>query len=361
MRYAPEIKIGAREISPTAPTYFIADVASNHDGDLERAKALIHSAKKAGADAVKFQHFKAEKIVSDRGFRDLGSQLSHQAKWGKPVFDVYRQYECNRDWNSALVEAAREAGIDFLTTPYDVEAVDMLDRFLPAYKVGSGDVTWTDFLVQIAARGKPVLLATGAATMSDVERAVDAVLSVNQKIVLMQCNTNYTGALENFHHVNLRVIQTYSIRYPGMLLGLSDHTPGHATVLGAIALGARVIEKHFTDDNSRVGPDHSFSMNPVTWRDMVDRARELEAAFGDGMKRVEDNERETVVLQQRCLRLERDLPANHRLGANDLEALRPAPDDALKPYQLELVIGRVLKADLPRGHALNLDDLVPEC
>lgn len=357
MRYAPLIHIGKREISPTAATYFIADIASNHDGDLERAKALIHIAKEAGADAVKFQHFKAEKIVSDQGFRDLGGQMSHQAQWGKPVFEIYRQYECNRSWNMALVETARTAGIDFLTTPYDSEAVELLDAHLPAYKIGSGDITWTDFLPLVAARGKPVLLASGAADMADVERAVDAILAVNRQLVLMQCNTNYTGSLENFHHVNLRVIQSYAIRYPGMLLGLSDHTPGHATVLGAIALGARVIEKHLTDDNHRSGPDHPFSMNPASWRDMIDRSRELEAALGSGIKRVEDNERETVVLQQRCLRLVKDLPQGHRLSASDLEALRPAPAGALKPYEMHLATGRCLKKALARGHALTAGDL----
>ena len=122
----------------------------------------------------------------------------------------------------------------------------------------------------IAQKGKPVLLATGAATMEDVERAVATVLAYNRKLVLLQCNTNYTGSLENFRFINLRVLETYTIRYPHMVLGLSDHTPGHSAVLGAIALGARVIEKHFTDDNRRIGPDHSFAMNPRTWREMID-------------------------------------------------------------------------------------------
>lgn len=361
MRYAPVIHIGTREISPIAPTYFIADIASNHDGDLERAKALIHIAKDAGADAVKFQHFRAEKIVSDRGFADLGGQFSHQAKWGKPVFEIYQQYECNRDWNMALVETAKAAGIDFLTTPYDYEAVELLDPYLSAYKIGSGDITWTDFLALVARRNKPLLLASGASTIANIERAVDVILAINPQLVLMQCNTNYTGSPENFNYINLRVIQTYAIRYPGLLLGLSDHTPGHATVLGAIALGARVVEKHLTDDNDRVGPDHLFSMNPRNWRDMIDRSRELEAALGSGIKNVEPNERETVILQQRSLHLARDLPAGHILGISDLEALRPAPPDALKPYEVNIAIGRQLKRPLPRGHAIILDDLEEAC
>jgi sialic acid synthase SpsE len=357
MRYDSVLHIGPREISITAPTYFIADIAANHDGDLNRAKDLIFRARDAGADAVKFQHFKADKIVSDRGFRDLGSQLGHQAAWKKPVFEIYRQYECNRDWNLALAETACAAEIDFMTTPYDVEAVEMLDAHVPAYKIGSGDITWSEFLGYIARRGKPVILATGAADMIDVERAVDAVLAETKQFALLQCNTNYTGSLENFHHVNLRVLAAYALHYPGMVLGLSDHTPGHAAALGAIALGARIIEKHFTDDPTRVGPDHSFSMTPTTWREMVDRGRELETALGDGVKRVEANERETVVLQRRCLRLARDLSRGSVLSDADLEALRPAPAGALEPHRQAALIGARLTRDMQRGEALHATDV----
>ena len=357
MQYDGSVRINGREIAIDQPAYFVADIAANHDGDLERAKDLIWLAREAGADAAKFQHFRAEKIVSDVGFRNLGAMLGHQAKWDKPVFEIYRQYECRRDWTRALIETAREAGIDFLTTPYDIEAVDQLDADLPAYKIGSGDITWTDFVAYVARRGKPLMLATGASRIEDVERAVAAVLPHNRQIVLMQCNTNYTGSLENFRHINLRVLQAYALKYPGMVLGLSDHSPGHASVLGAVALGARVIEKHFTDDSRRVGPDHAFSMQPGSWRDMVDRSRELEAALGDGVKRIEDNERQTVVLQQRCLRLVRDLPAGAVLAEGDLEALRPAPAQALRPYELPAAIGRRLAVPRVRGEALTLDDL----
>jgi sialic acid synthase SpsE len=202
-----------------------------------------------------------------------------------------------------------------------------------------------------------MLLATGASGIDDVERAVAACLKHNRQLALMQCNTNYTGSLENFRHINLRVLQAYSLKDPGMVLGLSDHSPGHATVLGAIALGARVVEKHFTDDTSRVGPDHGFSMSPLTWREMVDRGRELEAALGDGVKRVEGNEKQTAVLQQRCLRLTRDVPAGEVLGQDDLEALRPAPAGALRPYQLGDAVGHRITVALKRGEALLLTDL----
>lgn len=357
MKYANSIYVNKKEISIDSPTYFIADIAANHDGQLERAKELIYLAKESGADAAKFQHFKAEKIVSDVGFRNLGGQLSHQAKWKKSIFEIYKQYECDRTWTDELVETAKKVGIDFLTTPYDQEAIDLLDKHLPAYKIGSGDVTWTEFIEVVARKNKPVFIATGASSMQDVERAVEAILKHNPQVGLMQCNTNYTGSLENFKYVNLKVLQTFAIRYPGMILGLSDHTPFHATVLGAIALGARVIEKHFTDDTNREGPDHGFSMTPQTWKDMVDRSRELEASLGTGIKQIEDNEKQTVVVQRRCLRLKADLPAGTVLKEEHLESLRPAPAGSWEPYQISEVIGQVLTTDKYSGEALMLSEV----
>ncbi len=351
------IRINQRSLALNQPSYFIADIAANHDGELTRAKDLIWLAKAAGADCAKFQHFKAEKIVSQRGFQALGNQQSHQAAWTKPVFDVYRQYELNREWNVELVATARAAHIDFMTTPYDDEAVDSVNPLVSAWKIGSGDITFVSFIERVARTGKPIMLATGASTQADVDRAVKAVLAVNRQLVLMQCNTNYTGSIENFVHINLNVLKTYALRFPGVLLGLSDHSPGHATVLGAIALGARAIEKHFTDDNGRVGPDHSFAMSPRSWRDMVQRSRELEAALGDGIKRVEANETQTAVLQQRCLRATHDLPAGHVLVASDLEALRPAPAGAAQPYELPQLLGRHLVVPLAAGDALQASAL----
>lgn len=357
MKYDSVISINQREISIQSPTYFIADIAANHDGELSRAKELIWLAKEAGADAAKFQHFKAEKIVSDYGFKNLGGQKSHQASWKKSVYEVYKQYELNRQWNEELISTARSAGIDFLTTPYDTEAISMLDAYLPAYKIGSGDITWTQFIAEIARKDKPVLLATGAASMEDVERAVDTVLDYNRKIVLMQCNTNYTGSIDNFKYINLKVLETYKIRYPNMVLGLSDHSSGHSIVLGAIALGARVVEKHFTDDNKRIGPDHSFAMNPHTWREMIDRSRELETALGTGIKQVEKNEQETIVVQRRCLRLTVEKRAGDLISESDLECLRPAPMGTLEPYRLGTVIGRKVTIGKQAGDALYLEDL----
>ena len=217
------------------------------------------------------------------------------------------------------------------------------------FKIGSGDITWLGICEHIAEKGKPVFLATGASALDEVKDAVEAVFSRNPDVVLMQCNTNYSGNSNNFRHVNLRVLETYRRLWPNILLGLSDHTPGHAAVLGAVALGARVIEKHFTDDTSRIGPDHAFSLTPTAWREMVDRTRELEAALGDGVKRVEDNERETVVLQRRVLRAASAFPTGHVLNEGDLEPLRPAPQDGYKPNGLQGLVGSRLLHPLAKG------------
>ena len=379
MKYQSHIAINGRRIDLESPTYFIADIAANHDGDLARAKDLIRLARECGADAVKFQHFKAEKIVSDYGFRNLGEQLGHQAKWKKSIFEVYQDAECRRDWTLELVETAKAARVDFFTTPYDYEALDLMNPHVPAYKIGSGDLTWTDFIIEIARLKKPTILATGASTMEEVERAVAAILEHNPEFALMQCNTNYTGSMENFHYINLLVLRKYAQMWPGMVMGLSDHTPGHATVLGAVALGARIIEKHFTDDNDRNGPDHPFSMNPKSWREMVDQTRRLEAnpvsieelaaqnaeiqmALGDGVKRVEENEAQTVVLQRRCLRMATSKKAGEVLTAADLVALRPCPSEALPPYEMDKAVGRKLTSDKESGQELYRKDVLePAC
>lgn len=357
MRWNSSIKIADREIDITSPTYFIADIAANHDGDFERARALIHLAKEAGADCAKFQHFLANKIVSQKGFDSLQTNMAHQAGWKKSVVEIYDQYHFRRDWTQPLREECEKVGIDFMTTPYDHEALTEVAHMVPAIKIGSGDITWHGFIEEVAKLGKPVLLATGAATMEDVEQAVDATLQHTRDIVLMQCNTNYTGSLENFRFVNLNVLRSFALRYPNMVLGLSDHTPGHSAVVGAVALGARVVEKHFTDDNNRVGPDHSFALNPVTWRAMVDATREVEYALGSGVKQIEGNEDETVVVQRRAIRVKGDMPAGHVLQADDLECLRPCPSDALDPRAWNDVVGSKLTAAKSAGEHLSQQDI----
>jgi N-acetylneuraminate synthase len=352
-------KIGSKWLGPGEPTYFIADIAANHDGDLGRAKKLIELAKAAGADAAKFQNFQASKIVSRHGFERLGKQLAHQSKWKKSVYEVYEDASIDKDWTPILKEHCDKVGIEYFTSPYDVESVDLVDRYVEAYKIGSGDITFKGILEYIAAKKKPMILATGASTLADVLEAMTTLRRVGgaeAAICLMQCNTNYTGSLENFKFIHLNVLKTYSLLFPDALLGLSDHTPGHATVLGAVALGARAIEKHFTDDNGRDGPDHAFSMNPATWREMVDRTRELEYALGSAEKKIEPNERQSAVVQRRGLYLTRDVRKGQRLSAECLEALRPAPENCAIPTELETVVGLAAGRDYKEGDCLLWSD-----
>ncbi len=351
-----QLVIESKLIGEYHPTYFIADIAANHDGSLERAKDLIYLAKESGADAAKFQHFKAETIVSDYGFGALGGKHSHQSVWKKSVFEVYKDASVSLDWTQTLKDTCDKVGITFFTSPYDFELVDHIDPYVPAYKVGSGDITWIEMIKHIASKGKPYILATGASNMDDVYRAVVAGLEVNNQMVLLQCNTNYTGSLENMRHVQLNVLKSYRVMYPKMILGLSDHTPGHATVLGAVALGARVIEKHFTDDTNRLGPDHAFSMDPKSWMEMVSRTRELEAALGCGIKKVEDNEQETIVLQRRAVRAVGNLMPGHILTSKDLSVLRPCPLGAVLPYEIDYVIGKRLRKSKKAGEHFTYMD-----
>lgn len=344
--------ISKKKIGLHYPTYFIADIGANHDGELSRAKELIYLAAAAGADAAKFQNFQADKIVSKYGFENLKGQLSHQKKWKKSVYEVYQDASLNPDWTPILKKTCQKAGIEYFTSPYDFESVDNVNEYVSVYKIGSGDITWLEIISYISAKEKPVILSTGGSELSDVKRAMQILYKKTKKIVLMQCNTNYTGSAENFKYINLNVLRLYRKLYPDVILGLSDHTSGHATVLGAVTLGARVIEKHFTDDNTRTGPDHPFAMNPKTWQDMVDRTRELEAALGDGIKRIEANEKQTAIVQRRGLHSTRDLPVNHRLLASDVESLRPIPTGGIPPYEMKNILGKRLKKSIKKGEYL---------
>jgi sialic acid synthase SpsE len=353
------VSIGSRRVGPGEPLYFIADIGANHDGDLDRAYRLIELAAEAGADAAKFQNFIAPKIVSQRGFEELGAQIAHQSAWERPVHEVYEAASLPQDWTPLLANRCREVGVDYFTSPYDLETVDAVDPHVPAFKVGSGDITWLEILRHIAAKGKPVLLATGASSEADVDRALLAVREHAKEIVLLQCNTNYTGDPENIHHVNLGVLRDWAVRHPDVVLGLSDHTPGHLTVCAAVALGARVFEKHFTDDNERSGPDHAFAMTPRTWREMVDAARATDAALGDGVKRIESNELDAAVVQRRALRFARDLETGHRLGPADVYPTRPCPPDGIPPYRLDEVLGRALSAPAAADGLVRWEALSP--
>ncbi|QDE30504.1 N-acetylneuraminate synthase family protein [Shewanella polaris] len=344
-----KFNIGNTSVTAAGEPYFIADIGANHNGDLNKAIELIYLAAESGAHAAKFQHFKADSIVSKHGFEVLKGEQSHQKNWKKSVFEVYQDASIDLDWTKTLVETCKHAGVEFFTSPYSTSLVDYVDEYVPAFKVGSGDITWPEIINKMASKGKPMLLACGASTLDEIDRAVQQTLCHTGEVVIMQCNTNYTASLENFKYINLNVLKTLRSMYPHAILGLSDHTPGHATTLGAIALGANIIEKHFTDSNNNEGPDHKFAMNPNSWREMVDRSNELYLSLGSGIKRVEDNEKETVIVQRRSIRLTQDVKVGEVLTKEHLECLRPCPDDAIEPYHLEKLLGKKITETVAAG------------
>ena len=346
------IKLGNKIIDDNS-LYFIADIGANHNGSLERAIRLIHLAKQAGADAAKFQNFQANKIVSKTGFDNMKGKLSHQSNWEKSVFEGYEDASIPKNWTKLLKEECKKVGIDYFTSAYDFESVDLVDPYVDMYKIGSGDISWLEIIEYTISKKKPVLLATGASSYEDVKRVMNLALKQTNNLVLMQCNTNYTGSKENYKYCNLNVLKQFAKDYPNVVLGLSDHTAGHATTLGAIALGARVIEKHFTDDNNQIGPDHGFAMNPTTWREMVERSYELLSALGDGVKIVEANEVQSQLVQRRCLRVKKSLSKGHTLTDDDFIVLRPISDGGVHPYEKNLFIGKQLLVDIEAGEHLT--------
>ena len=350
-----EIQLGNTNVGNHLKPYFSADLAANHDGELSRAKDLIWIAKEAGAHCAKFQHFVADKIVNDVEFQKINSLETHQSGWKASVSEIYDQYHFRREWTEEIAKECKEADIEFSTSPYDYEAVELVDKYLNFYKIGSGDISWIDFIKYVSNKNKPILIATGAADLDDVKRAVG---SVNRKqLILMQCNTNYTTESDKHKYVNLKVIESYKELFPDVVLGLSDHTLGHGSVLGAIPLGARVFEKHFTDDNDREGPDHKFALNPKKWREMVDLSEEVFETLGDGIKRVEENEQNAFIVQRRSIVCNKDLKEGAIIAIEDINFLRPCPKNSFHPYQVDMVIGKKLKTNKKKNESIFKEDI----
>jgi sialic acid synthase SpsE len=347
------IKIGDRYVGEGEPACVIAEIGSNFDGSLERAKMLIDLAKGCGVDAVKFQCFSTDRIISREGFEGLRS--SFQEKWGRPVYDVYRSAEFPREWHDELYHYARGKGLQFLSTPYDFEAADILDRLgIPAFKIGSGDITWPEMLKYVARKGKPVLLGAGASTLAEVDEAVRIIRAEgNDDIIVMQCVTNYPST---FECANVRAMRAMGDMF-GLPVGYSDHTPGSVVPLGAICLGACVIEKHFTDDKSRKGPDHPFAMDAGDMKAMVDGIRLMEKALGSAAKDLYTDEKDTVYLQRRCLRASRPIARGSRISEDMINVLRPVEEGALAPKYRGILAGRVAKTDYNTGDPFTWDKL----
>ncbi|MDD5617610.1 MAG: N-acetylneuraminate synthase family protein [Candidatus Omnitrophica bacterium] len=343
-----KIKIGKRFIGDGEPVYVIAEIGSNFDGSKERAKRLADLAKSAGADAVKFQSFLADKIICKEAFVE---KTSFQSNWDKPVYEVYQNAVFPREWHKEMADYCKTIGVDFFSSPYDKDAVDLLSEIgVPAFKIGSGDITFLQMLEYIAKKNMPIILGTGASTMKEIEKAVNIIRSSgNEKLILLQCITNYPSP---FEQANIRAMVTLREKF-NVSVGYSDHTPGSVVPLGAVALGGCVIEKHFTDDKKRNGPDHPFAMDVDDFRSMVKDIRLLEKALGSYEKDLVPAEKETVILQRRSVYAKKDIPKGVVITADMVEILRPAK--GISPEQVSLVIGKKAAAELKKGDVLTLD------
>ena len=354
MSFAKSFKINNSKIGYNRPVYFIADIAANHDGSLKRAKDLIKKCADAGANAAKFQHFEAKSIISKHGFKNQAKNLSHQKKWKKSVYDVYEDASINLEWTNELKSECDKNNIDFFTSPYSLELVDHVDPYVKAYKIGSGDITWKEIIDHISKKNKPVILATGASTAKEVDMAISWLKKNNNNIAVLQCNTNYTGTNENFKFINLNYLKQLRLKYKNLIIGLSDHTPGDITVLGAVALGAKIIEKHFTDSNDREGPDHGFSLNPTAWKKMVNRTRLLELSMGSVIKKVEQNEKETVLIQRRSIWSNKNIKKGEKINIKkDLICLRPYVKGSITPSEINNIKGKRAKVNIKNGQSIS--------
>jgi N-acetylneuraminate synthase len=342
-----EIKIGNRWIGEKYPTYFIAEIGANFDGNIEKAKRLVDAAKKTGADCAKFQTFSTPKIVSEGGFSRMRLKGVH-GSWGRTVSEVFKDAEFPIEWHQEMADYCKKVGIDFSTSPYFKEAVDLCVKLkVPFIKIGSGDITWLEMVDYIAKKGIPVMLATGDATLSEIDEAVRTIEATgNKDLLLMQCITNYPSKIDS---ANVNVLKTYQLAFD-VLTGYSDHSPGHVVALASTVIGGRVIEKHFTLNKNDTGPDHPHSMEPHEFKFMVDSIREVERAMGSTRKEVVTEEGETVYVQRRCLYAKNDLSKGHIMMEDDIDVLRPAL--GIPPKFKSVIIGKVCKENIEKGQPL---------
>ena len=312
------INIKNKVIGQGKPCYIIAEIGSNFNGDINVAKNLIKKAKEAGADAAKFQSFQTEKILSKKGFE---RKVTFQSKWKNTVWNVYKDSELPIEWIEKLEKYARKCKIQFLSAPYHIEAVDELVRNkVPIIKIGSGEITNTEFLKYVAKKKLPIFLAAGASTLNDVNLAIKTIVNQkNNKIVLMQTTTQYPSPIKD---TNLKVIEQFRKKF-NLNIGYSDHTPGYTAILGSVALGACVIEKHFTLNTKSDGPDHPHSLNPKQFKEMVEKIREMEIALGHDKKIIEESEIHTKIIQRRGIWCIKNIKKGEKFSKTNVDVLRP--------------------------------------
>jgi sialic acid synthase len=347
------LNIDGFDIHDGSDCYVVAEIGHNHQGSVEQAKAMLTMAKDCGANAVKVQK-RSNRTLYTREFFE--QPYDNEFSFG-PTYGEHREaLELDRDAYVELQRYAREIGITFFATPFDVESADFLAELdIPAYKLASADLANTPLLRHVASFGKPMLISTGGATMEDVDRAVVAVRPLNDQLCILQCTAAYPCETED---LNLGVVTALRERYPDYVIGLSDHQNGISMALVAYMLGARVIEKHFTLNHAWKGTDHAFSLMPEGLRKLVRDLRRIPEAIGDGVKRPLPVEEKPLEKMGKKLVAARDLDLGHVLTTADVAIKSPA-GGGLPPYELDRLVGRRLRRPVAFEDFLTFDDVEP--
>jgi N,N'-diacetyllegionaminate synthase len=331
--------------------FIIAEAGVNHNGSLDLALRLVDAAKASGADAVKFQTFRAE-LLATRSALKAPYQERTTAN-SESQFEMLQRLQLDAPAHQGLIDYCREIGIQFLSSPFDAESADLLDTLnVPLYKVPSGEITNLPFLQHLARKRKPLILSTGMSTLGEVEDAVHVLQAAGvTHLTLLHCVTEYPAP---YAEVNLRAMQTLKAAF-GLPVGYSDHTPGIDIAIAAAALGAEVIEKHFTLDRSLPGPDHAASLEPAELQQLVAAIRHVEVALGTGIKAPAACELPNLAVARKSVVAARALPTGHRLATGDLEIKRPG--SGLAPKLLPALIGRTLRAGVSKDEIISWNHL----
>jgi len=343
------VRIGNRLIGPGHPCFLIAEAGVNHNGSLDLALKLVDAAAAAGADAVKFQTFRAEDLVTP----DAPKAAYQKAATGESEsqFDMLKRLELDERAHEILFERCGRRGILFLSTPFEERSSDFLERLgVPAFKVPSGEVTNLPFLGHLSRKGKPIILSTGMSTLSEVRAAVEAIKAGGTAdLALLHCVSAYPADPSD---ANLRAMATLEDAF-GVPVGYSDHTMGIEVALGAAALGACIIEKHFTLDKTMEGPDHRASMEPHELAALVAGVRTVQSALGDGVKRPSLSEEDTARVARKSLVAATDIPEGRILDASMIVSRRPG--GGLQPGRTSEILGRRASRYIPAGTLLSME------
>jgi N,N'-diacetyllegionaminate synthase len=330
----------------------IAEAGVNHNGSLETAMKLVDAAATAGADYVKFQTFKTENLVSKNA-----QQADYQSKNSKKTesqFEMLKRLELDKTAHLELIDYCKQKDINFLSTAFDLESIDLLEELdAKLYKIPSGEVTNPIYLSAIASKGKPVIMSTGMCDLNDIEAAFSVLRKQlsKEQITLLHCNTDYPTQMKD---VNLAAMKAIKNEFD-VAVGYSDHTLGIEIPIAAVALGATVIEKHFTLDKNLTGPDHKASLNPEELKQMVLAIRNIETAMGAGLKEPSDSEIQNIKAARRSIHTAKSLQKGDLISESDLIMLRPG--DGISPMEMQQILGKSVKEDLAIHHKIDWTDI----